>query len=415
MKYKHTIRGMITLCLLLMLIPASGKTILREFPENDSLISALTGQVNADSIENYMYFLQNMGTRFLLSEDRRDVAAALAAKFEEMGTDAVRLDSFFCHTDINMGSLNFDTVTLQYNVVASIFGMLDSESYYIMGAHYDDVVFPYGDPMELAPGADDNASGVAALLETARILSENEYQPMHTLELVAFAAEELMYSGYSGGQAYVDTALAYGKEMRMMINNDMIAYSHDDAWEIKISNYVGSEVLSGIGVEVTDNYTNITPVLDPLTDQAGADAKYFFEAGVPTIYFMEKDFNPNYHTTEDLVENALPDYCAEATKISIGVIVMADDTLLTGSRELYSEESFRIFPNPTNGKISIVADHQQQHETSCTLFGADGRIVFEKSIVDELMVDLSDLPAGLYFCRFSDGRKSSVQKIILNR
>ncbi len=382
--------------------------------ENDSLISALTSQVRADSVESYIDYLQSMGTRFLIAPNRKEVANSIANKFLELGVDQVRIDSFSCHTSIDMWNLHFDTTTWQYNVIGSIHGMLDSEDYYVMGAHYDDVVSPNGDPMVFAPGADDNASGVAALFESARIFSENDYRPMHTIEFVAFAAEELMYFGNSGAQAYVDTAISQGKNMVFMINNDMIAYTEDDNWKITISNYEGCEGLTGIGEYVTEIYTEIEPLVRPKTDQAGADAYYFYEAGVPCIYFMEEDFNPYYHTENDLVENGVMDYCAEAVKISIGVVLMAQDTTITQTPEEYNDLSILVYPNPSSGFVKVKSDLNTQ-TVQYRVSDIRGRILQHSFLENNQPIDLRDFQDGVYFLHIIIGKRVFVQKVILSK
>jgi hypothetical protein len=381
--------------------------------ENDSLIAAYTSQVNADSVESYLNFLQSFDTRFMIAPNRREVAEAISDKFMELGADYTRIDSFSCYTNANLGSLKFDTITWQYNVIGGIAGMLDSEDYYIMGAHYDDVVWPQGDPMELAPGADDNASGVVALFETIRIFAKEDYLPMHSIEFVAFAAEELMYYGNSGAQAFVDTTLAHGKNMLFMINNDMIAYTADENWKINLSNYIGCETLTAIGEYVTDVFTEIEPELWEYTDQAGADAYYFYEAGVPTIYFMEEDFNPFYHTVNDLVENAVIDYCAEAIKISIGTIMMASDTVLTNLPTHQVGLDLLVYPNPSGGQLKIRGEHIINGPVLARVTDLHGRIVEEKYLDENQSINLKHCEDGIYLVHIYAEDQKVVKKIIL--
>ncbi len=384
-------------------------------PTNDSLLSALTGQVNPDSVENYMLFLQDMETRFLIAPNRRKIASKIAEKFMALGAESARIDSFICHTSINMGGLQYDTVTWQYNVIGTLSGMLDSEDYYVMGAHYDDVVFPDGDPMLLAPGADDNASGVAALFETVRIFSENDFLPMYSIEFVAFAAEELMYYGHSGAQAYVDSAMSQGKNLHMMINNDMIAHTADDDWKIWISNYEGNEVLTSIGEFVTENYTEITPLLRPKTDEAGADAYYFYEAGVPCIYFMEEDFNPYYHTENDLVENISIDYCVEAIKASVGVLVMAQDTTITGIETFEPGYLVSVYPNPTSGNLTIETELPGQGTHYCYIRDINGRTLESFDLRSSGTIDIGKYSNGLYILQVVAGEQVISHKILLRK
>jgi len=81
----------------------------------------------------------------------------------------------------------------------------------VVGAHFDTVPG--------SPGADDNASGVAALLEIARALAQN--LPHSPVEIVAFDLEEY---GFVGSTAYADAWAAQGRPLRLMVSLEMLGY-----------------------------------------------------------------------------------------------------------------------------------------------------------------------------------------------
>jgi hypothetical protein len=380
----------------------------------DSLINACLEDVSADSVESYLQFLQDMGTRFLIAPNRREVVESIKQKFLQLGADQVRIDSFLCYTKINYSNLKFDTTTWQYNVAATISGITDGNQVMVMGAHYDDVVAPEGDPMIYAPGADDNASGVAALFEAVRVLSMHEFQPVYDVEFVAFSAEELMYFGHSGAQAYVDTTMAHGMNIELMINNDMIAYTATDNWQLTISNYVGSQWLTYIAEEITEDYTTINPVVRNLSNQAGADCKYFYEAGVPCLYFMEKDFNPNYHTIDDLVENLSVDYTTESIKVSIGSIIKITDYLITDIK-LVSAGELKLYPNPTRDVLNVSLDNQFNVEaTPYSIIDLQGRQLVTGEISNSGNVLMLDhLPDGMYILNLEIAASRPVRRMFV--
>jgi hypothetical protein len=98
-------------------------------------------------------------------------------RFISFGIPEVRLDSFLCYTQVDAPPFcTYDTTTWQYNVEAKIMGSVYPDREVLMMAHYDSFV-SNADPMLSAPGADDNGSGVAALLECARVIMLMEYQP----------------------------------------------------------------------------------------------------------------------------------------------------------------------------------------------------------------------------------------------
>jgi len=366
--------------------------------KNDSLIAHYTEQVNKDSIESYIFMLQNLGTRFMITPNRKEVAEIIQNKFFTLGVEMVRIDSFQCTTQIDLWNLHYDTTTWQYNVIATIPGAINSNEYYVMGAHYDDVVAPSGDPLIFAPGADDNASGVAAMFEVARIIQTNGYIPLHNIELVAFAAEELMYYGNSGSEKYVEQSVANGMNILLMINNDMIAYTNEQPWQIRISNYIGSENLTWVSEYVTETFTDISPVLLAPSAEGSADCMYFVEAGVPSVYFFEKLFNPYYHTEFDLLENCNVGYCSEAIKISLGVLIGIDDPTVD-LPEMQISPNLKIYPNPVSDYLNIKYLGKNEKSTfSYYIFDNVGKKILSGSFKETVVhrIDVSQLSSGIY-------------------
>jgi len=90
----------------------------------------------------------------------------------------------------------------------------------VVGAHYDTV--------DGSPGADDNASAVAALIEIARLL--RDHAPGRTLKLVAFVNEEppFFFWGDMGSQVYARAARKRGENIRLMISLEMLGYYRDE-------------------------------------------------------------------------------------------------------------------------------------------------------------------------------------------
>ncbi|OGP51144.1 MAG: hypothetical protein A2Y79_03385 [Deltaproteobacteria bacterium RBG_13_43_22] len=112
------------------------------------------------------------------------------------------------------------------NVVARLPGKTDPQTAYIFCAHYDS--HPSGwESQRSAPGADDNGTGVAVLLEGARLLSEAPGKA--TIEWVFFSNEE---QGHKGSQAYVQELKAQGRSLHGVVNVDTIGYTQPSlvAW-----------------------------------------------------------------------------------------------------------------------------------------------------------------------------------------
>jgi len=189
--------------------------------------------------------------------------------------------------------------TTQVNLEGTLPGWGPGEELvYILCAHYDSTS---DDPERIAPGADDNASGVAGLLEAARILGR--YRFRYTLRFVAFAAEE---QKLTGSRVYAQAARAAGARIGGVINLDMIAWNSQgsDVMEVYARRGNGSEAL---GVALTDATSVYGIALNPRYDARGAsgnsDHGNFWVEGYPAILVTDDTSipNPYYHTTGDTV------------------------------------------------------------------------------------------------------------------
>jgi len=300
----------------------------------DSTIVTSLNQVRSDSLLSYVQSLQDFGTRFMIAPNRKQVATRIMEKFISFGLTEVRLDSFTCYTHVNAPPyFVYDTTTWQYNVEAKITGSVNPSCELVMMAHYDDCV-SYSDPMVAAPGADDNASGVSALLECARVISETGYQPGKTFVFLATAAEELMLVSESGAMHYAQEAAADGRNLSMVLNNDMISWN-DSTWSLRVLNDTNSLITTDLVIQVINSYTTLNWYFDVIG--TFADLSYFLEEGYEGIYFMESvqnGFTPYYHTVYDLVENIDTAYLAEITRLNLGCFLFSDllknDAVLTG-------------------------------------------------------------------------------------
>ncbi len=336
---------------------------------SDSLIVAALALISPDSMQNDVQDLQEMGTRFMISPNRKEVATWIMNKFLSYGIEEVRLDSFPCNTYINWPPfLVFDTTTWQYNVEARIEGNLTPEIEIVLVSHYDCVVQD-ADPMVVAPGADDNASGTAATLECARVIMEMGYQPGQTLIFLASAAEELMNYGDAGTEHYAAEAQAEGRDISMAINNDMIAWN-DGSWTIDLFNSTMSPLITSMAIYIIGNFTSLNTYSWQPVYQVGGDIQPFLDAGYQGIYFMEHYINPNYHTINDVAENCDFLYLAEATKVSLGLILHSDLTVGTYLHNI-RQNYLNILPNPSALAIHFVLDVTDQN-TIYSIFNLNG-------------------------------------------
>ena len=183
----------------------------------------------------------------------------------------------------------------------------DGEVRLLIGAHLDTV----GD----SPGGNDNASGVAVLLELARILAEGGGPPPG-LALVAFGAEELQPGGthHLGSDAYVDR-MAPGERpaLEMMVSADMIG---------KVRPFISAS-LQGTSRRAARILARTVRAVGFRADVRAlgdiSDHGPFARAGMPAA-FLWTGFEPNHHLPTDVVRNCRPRALARAGTVLLRLI-----------------------------------------------------------------------------------------------
>lgn len=185
----------------------------------------------------------------------------------------------------------------QRSVVLTIAGTTRASEVVVIGGHLDSISFGANGG---APGADDDASGVATMTETLRALLASGYQPERTLVFVAYAAEEI---GLRGSQAVVKLFQQRGVNVVGALQLDMTNYqgSDKDIWLIKdFTSAPQNEFL----IQLIDTYVGATWGLDAC-GYACSDHASWYRAGVPASMPFEarmRDRNMRIHSARDTLE-----------------------------------------------------------------------------------------------------------------
>ena len=309
----YTIKIFSTLLFILIL---SGCTKPDREEIKDQYISGLVNKINADSLLSYVTWMQNMSTRFMLADNHRQVAVSLKNKFIRLGYTDTKLDSFNITTTFN----GVEYITTQFNVIAVLTGKTNPDSICILGAHYDDrISSDAGDPFVFVPGANDNATGVAATLEIARVMKERSFVPSSTIQFVAFGAEEF---GLLGSLDFSQKASARGQKIKMMLNNDMIGIpssSDPGMWNVNIIDYENSHYLRSEAQRLCETYSSVACIND--NANAGRSDSYpFYLNGFMPLFFIQNEPGSTYHKESDLVTTINFEYCKEIAKISCALL-----------------------------------------------------------------------------------------------
>jgi hypothetical protein len=275
--------------------------------ERSNDIAPILALVSDSMITSYIQQMQDFGTRHWSRPNRDSVFNWVRDAFMDAGVADVKLDSFIYSS------------TLQKNVVATISGTIYPGSEIIIGGHFDS----YNSANQnAAPGADDNASGTAAALEMARVLRSINYQPAFTLRFIGFAAEE---AGLRGSASYALRARQANHDIRIMQNYDMIGYRNQSQTDrdFSIVWYPGSEAFSNLHAATATTYTTLTPVFTT-SYRSSSDSWSFYQQNYKTLFCIERDFSPYYHSANDLLIHLDIPYAREIIQAGLAMLLTLD-------------------------------------------------------------------------------------------
>lgn len=265
-----------------------------------SLFSVVHGQdIEIKNLKKHIYYLadDNMKGRGTGSQELAKAAQYIENHFKKYkltpkGTQGYRQE--------------FEAKVRRVKVVDSIrnaqniIGFIDNNALYtvVIGAHYDhlglgdfggsrDTITNIG---KIHNGADDNASGVAGLLELARVYSTNNVKEPYNLLFIAFSAEEL---GLLGSKYWTEHPTIPLESIQWMLNMDMIGrYNNDNG--LAVIGYGTSPSFPSIFKDVTSDIKfNLSR-----DGNGGSDQTSFYKKDIPVLFFHTGGHD-DYHKTGD--------------------------------------------------------------------------------------------------------------------
>lgn len=268
--------------------------LLNEWNKKQSTLNPIVEQgvaaVSEDNLVATVDYLQEYFTRNSYSETIYEVEEYLAKRLRELGYE-VELFSF--RTD------------MAPNVIATWPSDTPVTEWVITGAHYDSRNTNSSSGTTRAPGADDNGSGSAAMLELATIISKtiaptNKLQK--GLQICFFTGEE---QGLLGSRALAGVWKEEGKNIVAMVNADMLGYQAGEQITLGFKDKSVTPELVTLAKELTALYVPTLPTAD--SSSCCSDYLSFYEVGYPAVGFFESGMAasnyPAYHTEGDLLTN----------------------------------------------------------------------------------------------------------------
>lgn len=256
--------------------------------------------------------------------------AYITRRFEQIGLQpygaGYAMPFSFTHTSIRalvgVGKTYKTAYPSAANLVGYIKGSAEPGRIMVVSAHYDHLGERNG---VIYPGADDNASGVGAMLAVATYFKQ--HPPRNTIVFAAFDAEEL---GLKGAEAFM-AALPFPREkLAMNLNLDMV--SRNDNNEIWVAGVFHNPLLKSLvaaaakrsALKVKMGHDKPPLFAGTVEDWTGSsDHGPFHAAGVPFLYFGVED-HADYHQPSDIADKINPQFYSQVTSLLIDVAATVD-------------------------------------------------------------------------------------------
>jgi len=291
-------------CFLLLVSPRGQATA----PPPDAAVAAMVSEVSKDRLAETATALASIRTRFSPTSGCRVAGTSIYNFLSRLGI-AVEYETF------KYNSPRVPAAVAGRNVVATLPGTAVPERLLVVGAHYDSFS---NDEFRVAPGADDNASGVAAVLEMARVLARHRFAV--TIRFIAFDAEEL---GVFGSEHAAGLARSRREKIAAMLNLDMVGFTAGGRRQLALVPDRGNQWLADRFIQTASRYglgLDIVKRVNVTWDRS--DQASFWAAGYPAMAVVENepDSNPHYHRSSDTPDTLDLDFLTTITRATLATV-----------------------------------------------------------------------------------------------
>lgn len=260
--------------------------------DNQTTVSPVLSQMQASNIATTILDLSNFVNRYYTTTGGTDASNWLRTKWAGIATGRADISvTQFTHTGYN-----------QKSVILTINGTDNASEVIVLGGHLDSINGSGTGETTRAPGADDDASGIASMTEALRAMVANGYRPRRTIKMIAYAAEEV---GLRGSQAIAQNFKANNVNVVGVMQLDMTNYK-GSAGDIYIyTDYTDSLQNDFVAKLITTYQPTLTIGYDRCgygcSDHASWTAAGY-AASMPFETTMSQS-NPRIHTSSDTYAN----------------------------------------------------------------------------------------------------------------
>lgn len=283
----------------------------------EETVQSMMAEAKSQPIADFIRLLSNFHNRYYDSENGVASTNAIADHWRE-------LTKF--RNDVNV-ELYRHSAWMQPTVILTIQGQIDERI--VVGGHADSIAGTFGRSRSRAPGADDNASGIATMTEVIRVVVESGYRPYRTIQFMGYAAEEV---GLRGSKEIAQNYRSQGIDVVGVLQLDMTNYPGADEDIVLMNDFTSAPQNAFIG-QLIGHYL---PELSWGYDRCGyacSDHASWTQAGFPaSIPFEAKNRqrNPFIHSDRDTLERSSVDasHALKFAKLALAFVVEIDEPVL---------------------------------------------------------------------------------------
>lgn len=403
-------------------------------------IQQIVNQVDTARLKQNLQFIEGIRHRLTDSTHLQAVQDSIYKAFQRYGLQARKHEVLF------------DSAYTGKNIIGRKGGAVNNTRTYIFDGHYDTV--------DDSPGADDNGSAIAAMLEVLRVLS-----PLHLQNTVEFISFDLEEAGLVGSRAFVRNGIQPFEDIAGVINADMIGYYSNQpnsqtvpagfdlifpalyarlvADSFRANFIISSANDSSVGLLTLFESMAAQYVPDLLVgsiqvpgngefipDSRRSDHAAFWDSGYVALHVSDgaETRNPNYHGPNDVGNTINYNFMGNVTKAitatllnltaplhaDVQAVPVAADPA-SGIRQM-QESSCRVwlYPNPTEGRFKIMAENCNAEQMKFNVYTIEGKLVWQSAVNPGQEVDLTGaLRPGYYRMERSNLKENQGPLIII--
>ena len=374
--------------------------VTQESPSIRSLMDA----VMVDSIEATIEHLSSYHTRRYDSRFIYDVQDWLVGRYKEMkGIDTVMLHDFPVPY--------FEEGTAD-NILAIQWGTTTPQEFVVCGAHYDSWNADGYDPDTIrSPGADDNASGVAGILETARILSHYTFD--RSIIYGNWCAEE---AGLIGSAAYAHDCAEQDMDIVGYFNLDMTGYLAEGSdIHVNIMFTTRDSLLGQYFINLSRVYYPEMRIWQDWLPWGDSDYSSFNRNGYAAVHPFEDvhESSPFIHTRNDVLGLSVNNLEQSKRFTELNLAAVAT---LAGINGLMVPENelpvVTLYPNPAKETVNILAEDGMRQLTVCNLLGQQ---IMAKDLSGEnkFVLNTNNYRSGVYLVNIVTEKGTTTQRLVV--